>query len=329
MNTHQRGAYQPAMDNAQIYDLADEDIEEEEHSRLPLLIVIALLVLAAFAGARGPRPAPRRGPADASRSTRRSAFHRATWSNVVGIEVGVQLAVEDVQHVLVERGGDAGGVVVRADEPAPRPSPGRCRAAASRRGAGSRPARRGTAPGARARSSRSSRRGTRPCGAPSSGTCARWRSKSPTTAWTSTPGYSAATWAAASRSVASDTSNGANVRRRSARWNASSRMRVFSDVPEPSSTRVSAPLGGDDVVGVREQDRALGAGRVVLGQPRDLVEQLRAAVVVEPLGREVLRGRGEAAAGVGAQCRAEVGGIEVRVDLQRRGVGHRAFLPAG
>jgi hypothetical protein len=50
MNTHQRGVYQPAMDNIPIYDLSDEEIEEEEHSRLPLLIVIALLVLAAFAG---------------------------------------------------------------------------------------------------------------------------------------------------------------------------------------------------------------------------------------------------------------------------------------
>ena len=50
MNNHQRGVYQPAMDNLPIYDLSDEEIEEEEPSRLPLLIVISLLVLAAFAG---------------------------------------------------------------------------------------------------------------------------------------------------------------------------------------------------------------------------------------------------------------------------------------
>jgi cell division protein FtsN len=50
MNTQQRGVYQPATDNIPIYDLSDEEMEEEEHSRLPLLIVIALLVLAAFAG---------------------------------------------------------------------------------------------------------------------------------------------------------------------------------------------------------------------------------------------------------------------------------------
>jgi cell division septation protein DedD len=50
MNNHQRGVYQPLMENIPVYDLSDEDVEEEERSRLPLLIVIALLVLAAFAG---------------------------------------------------------------------------------------------------------------------------------------------------------------------------------------------------------------------------------------------------------------------------------------
>ena len=50
MNNHQRGVYQPLMDNVPIYDLSDEEIEEEERSRLPLLIVVALVVLAAFAG---------------------------------------------------------------------------------------------------------------------------------------------------------------------------------------------------------------------------------------------------------------------------------------
>ena len=50
MNNHQRGVYQPLMDNIPIYDLSDEELEEEEHSRLPLLIVIALVVLASFAG---------------------------------------------------------------------------------------------------------------------------------------------------------------------------------------------------------------------------------------------------------------------------------------
>jgi cell division protein FtsN len=50
MNNHQRGVYQPLTENAPIYDLSDEEIEEEERSRLPLLIVVALVVLATFAG---------------------------------------------------------------------------------------------------------------------------------------------------------------------------------------------------------------------------------------------------------------------------------------
>jgi cell division septation protein DedD len=49
MNNHQRAVYQPMMENVPIYDLADDEAEEER-SRLPLLIVIALVVLAAFAG---------------------------------------------------------------------------------------------------------------------------------------------------------------------------------------------------------------------------------------------------------------------------------------
>src|SRR5262245_59832262 len=44
-----RGIYQPLADKVPIYDLADED-PEEERSRAPLLVVIALVVLAAFAG---------------------------------------------------------------------------------------------------------------------------------------------------------------------------------------------------------------------------------------------------------------------------------------
>src|ERR1700680_518895 len=47
----QRGVYQPLVKNDPIYDLSDEQIEEEgAHSRLPLLVVIALLLLAGFAG---------------------------------------------------------------------------------------------------------------------------------------------------------------------------------------------------------------------------------------------------------------------------------------
>jgi len=44
-----RGIYQPLAEKVPLYDLPDEEIDEER-SRVPLLIVIALVVLAAFAG---------------------------------------------------------------------------------------------------------------------------------------------------------------------------------------------------------------------------------------------------------------------------------------
>ena len=50
------------------------------------------------------------------------------------------------------------------------------------------------------------------------------------------------------------------------------------------------PRLGRDVRGVRREQRALGAGRVVLGQPGDLVEQRAAPLVVEPLGGQGLGG---------------------------------------
>ena len=62
-----RGVYQPPPEDIQVYDPAED--EEQERSRLPILIVIALLVLAAFGGvvwlaynqgvARGRADAPR------------------------------------------------------------------------------------------------------------------------------------------------------------------------------------------------------------------------------------------------------------------------------
>ena len=56
-----------------------------------------------------------------------------------------------------------------------------------------------------------------------------------------------------------------------------------------------------DLVGVLAQQVALALGRVVLGQARDRVEELRAALVVEPLRREVLGRRGQAGDDVLAQ----------------------------
>ena len=64
---------------------------------------------------------PHRAARAAARS--RISIHSSSRSEAgdvrerVGVEVGVELAVHDVQHVAVELGGDAGGVVVGGDEP--------------------------------------------------------------------------------------------------------------------------------------------------------------------------------------------------------------------
>ncbi len=56
--------------------------------------------------------------------------------------------------------------------------------------------------------------------------------------------------------------------------------------------------GGDDLGRALGEDLALGARRVVLGQLGDLLEELRAALVVEVLRRQLLRRGGEAGADV-------------------------------
>ncbi|CPU47641.1 Uncharacterised protein [Mycobacteroides abscessus] len=66
---------------------------------------------------------------------------------------------------------------------------------------------------------------------------ARSFSKSPQTARTLIPGYSATNASPAALNTPESTSNGMNV----LGSNASSSIRVFSEVPLPSSTRVSAP----------------------------------------------------------------------------------------
>jgi len=49
MANYERGVYEPPSDDIRVFDGGEDDIDEEG-SRLPLLIVIALLVLAAFGG---------------------------------------------------------------------------------------------------------------------------------------------------------------------------------------------------------------------------------------------------------------------------------------
>lgn len=49
MNNYQRGIYEPVLDNIPVYDLTQDD-PEEERSRRPLLIIIGLVMVATFAG---------------------------------------------------------------------------------------------------------------------------------------------------------------------------------------------------------------------------------------------------------------------------------------
>ena len=70
---------------------------------------------------------------------------------------------------------------------------------------------------------------------------------------------------------------------------------------------------------VRCQQGPLGAGRVVLGQPGDLLEQLAAAGVVEPLRRQLLRARRSARRGRRrAAPRSASSSVEVDVEQRPR-----------
>src|SRR5262249_31115366 len=74
-----------------------------------------------------------------------------------------------------------------------------------------------------------------------------------------------------------------------------------------------------DLIGARLEDGAFTASGVVLGQSGDGVEQLRAAIVVEPLWRELLGVGTESGRSFGAQCSRELVGTEVHVDLEHGG----------
>ena len=102
--------------------------------------------------------------------------------------------------------------------------------------------------GRRAAGCRSCRRGTRRAGGRRAGSCRGDASKSPTTACTSTPGTPRRP--RRPRRAASARSRRTGTKRVivPASRNASSRMRVLSEVPEPSSTSVSARVTRRDLV---------------------------------------------------------------------------------
>ena len=83
-----------------------------------------------------------------------------------------------------------------------------------------------------------------------------------------------------------------------------------------------------DLGGAGGEDRALGAGRVVLRQPRDLLEQRRPCVVVEPDGRRPRRHVAQAARCLLGEMGRPVGRIEMDVHGhgRDRDGGHRGYL---
>ena len=87
------------------------------------------------------------------------------------------------------------------------------------------------------------------------------------------------------------------------------------------------PRRGDDLSRAPGEDLALGAGRVVLGQLGDLLEELGAALVVEVLGRQLLRLGGQAEADVARHREAAVG-AQAHLDLDRLGGGAGVHRPA-
>ena len=67
--------------------------------------------------------------------------------------------------------------------------------------------------------------------------------------------------------------------------------------------------------GFAGEDGPLRAGRVVLGEPGDLIEELTAALVVEPLGRQGLRLGRQAGEYVSAQRLLDSVGRQVALDV--------------
>ena len=82
----------------------------------------------------------------------------------------------------------------------------------------------------------------------------------------------------------------------------------------PAAARISAERALEDL--------PLGPGRVVLGQLGDLLEELRAALVVEVFRRQLLRVGAEAGADVARHRRRGVG-VEVDVDRDHASLAQR------
>ena len=139
---------------------------------------------------------------------------------------------------------------------------------------------------------------------PPPGILVRCSSKSPHTASISSSGYSCCSDSPADSRTPASTSNGHEAAQRSV---VAQRRQQHAGLLRGAAAEfdegVRAAVRGDGGR-LRTQDLRLGAGRVVLGQPGDLVEQVAAHGIVEPLGRQRLRRLPQPGEHVVAQRRA-------------------------
>ena len=179
----------------------------------------------------------------------------------VEVEVGVELAVEHAQHVAVELGGDARGVVVRGDEAVDVLHEVGAEQERVARRETARDRRRGTS---RVRLGREVADGAaeeRDDAASAGGDLVEVVLEvADDRVHLDAVVLAGDRRARRSRSVSSLTSKGTKRGACPRRANASSSRRVFSDVPEPSSTSVSAPVRSAIVAGVLGEDRSARHG---------------------------------------------------------------------
>ncbi len=234
---------------------------------------------------------------------------------LVGVEVGAELGVQHREDVLVELGGDAGVVVVRGDQHGrildqvgaeqeevagaqPGPDPGQERGALIGQQVPDRAAQEGDQPGGGRVAVRGEPQVLLEVGDHGAHVQARVLR--------------------GQRVTRRDQGRLADVHRHVAAQRARRAQRVQqqpglvrgprAELDERPGPRLPGDLGRGGV-----QDLPFGAGRVVLAQLGDLVEQRAALRVVEPLGRQRLRVRREPAARVGAQRFGEEAGRQPAV----------------
>jgi cell division septation protein DedD len=140
MPQYERRLYEPS-DEAQVFDGGEDGFQEDEGSRLPLLIVIALVVLASFAGVvwvaytqgvqRGREDAPRVLAAEQGRDTGAPASNPYAKLDIYKTpKSGTDATPAPASPIVPER-SPSGAAEPSASSPAPAPTPSDSTAAAA------------------------------------------------------------------------------------------------------------------------------------------------------------------------------------------------------